>query len=53
MPIEIRELVIRTTVTDDAPPPARRQVDLGEAKREIIEACLEEVWEKIERKTSR
>ena len=53
MPIEIRELVIRTTITDEAPPSARRSVDLGEAKREIIEACLEEVWEKLERKTKR
>ena len=53
MPIEIRELVIRTTVTDDAPPPAQRQADLGEAKKEIIEACLEEVWEKLERRTKR
>ena len=52
MPIEIRELVIRTTVTDDAPP-AQRQADLGEAKKEIIEACLEEVWEKLERRTKR
>ena len=53
MPIEIRELVIRTTVTDDTPSPAQRQVDLGEAKKEIIEACLEEVWEKLERRTKR
>lgn len=53
MPIELRELVIRTTIvsgTPSTPPPPK---PLAEAKREIITACLDQVWEKLQRKAER
>lgn len=53
MPIEIRELVIRTTVVTGRQPQPARPIDLGEAKREIIAACLEAVSDKLERPTQR
>lgn len=53
MPIELRELVIRTTIvsgTPPAPPPAEPE---EETRRAIIAACLDQVWEKLERKAER
>ncbi len=53
MPVEIRELVIKTTVTDAAAPPAAQPMDRPEALREIVAACVEEVLDKLERQSER
>ncbi len=53
MPIEIRELVIRTTVTEASSPQRDAQINLSEVKREIIAESIEEVREKLNRKAER
>jgi len=53
MPVEIRELVIKTTVTETPSPRHEPPVDLAQVKREIVAACVEEVYEKLNRKAER
>ena len=53
MPIEIRELVIRTTVVPEGRPQPAAPVDLGKAKREIIAACLEALRDQLVRQEER
>jgi len=52
MPIEIRELIIRSTISDEdteSPPEATPAAN----KREIIEDCVEQVLEILKRKEER
>jgi hypothetical protein len=54
MPIEIRELIIRTHVTDEDL--ARKKKETRSVKwneKEIIERCVEKVMRKLDRKTER
>lgn len=57
MPVEIRELVIKTTIhenkeiNDDSV--VNQIVDPNKLKKQIIEECVEVIMEKLERKTRR
>lgn len=54
MPIEIRELIIRTHVTDEDM--ARKKKDTPSIRwneKEIIERCVEKVMRKLDRKKER
>jgi len=57
MPIEVRELVIKATVTQDASPgasPGGETVNNAvPEKEEIINACVEKVLEILKQKTER
>ncbi len=53
MPIEVRELVIRTRI-DPAPPPARGAADAPARSREaIVEECVERVLEQLKLRRER
>jgi Family of unknown function (DUF5908) len=54
MPIEIRELIIRTHVTDeDMARKKKEKPALQWNEKEIIERCVEKVMRKLERKKER
>ncbi|MBF9222669.1 DUF5908 family protein [Hymenobacter ruricola] len=59
MPIEIRELVIKVTVQDDArpaqPPPAGGLggPDLQRWQQELTRACVQEVLDELSRRAER
>jgi hypothetical protein len=54
MPIEIRELIIRTHVTDEDLAQKKREVpSLKWNEKEIIERCVEKVMRKLDRKKER
>lgn len=52
MPIEIRELIIRSTISDEAgESPGEKAPAVN--KREIVEDCVEQVLEILKRKEER
>ncbi|NOS91598.1 MAG: hypothetical protein HOP30_06725 [Cyclobacteriaceae bacterium] len=54
MPIEIRELIIRTHVTDDDHFRKKRETPVAKwNEKEIIERCVEKVLRKLDRKKER
>ena len=58
MPIEVRELVIKATITEDgnrnqAPAPAVNTNNNVSANEEIITACVEKVLEILKEKNAR
>jgi hypothetical protein len=61
MPIEIRELVIKVTVQDDASPgvgvgpvaPAAPPPNLRHWQQELTQACVREVLAELRRRTER
>lgn len=55
MPLEIRELHIKTTVGDDRKADADRQQGLRreESREALVAECVEQVLEILERKTER
>jgi hypothetical protein len=61
MPIEIRELVIKVTVQDDATPgggagplaPAAPPPDLRHWQQELTQACVREVLSELRRRAER
>lgn len=52
MPIEIKELHIRINVSNDAGQPAASAAPAN-SKEEIIEACVEQIMEILDRKEER
>lgn len=57
MPIEIRELVIKTTVNENKEvhedPNVEHNVDPNKLKKDIINECVEVIMRKLERKDRR
>ena len=53
MPIEIRELNIKATVSDEQPTQARQNIDLKAFKQKLLAECVEEVLQIIEEKKDR
>lgn len=53
MPIEIRELVIRVSVTEAQPKEQDREAALAALKRDILEACEEKMEEIARRELER
>lgn len=57
MPIEIRELIIKTTITENAPEANQKngvsRHELEKIKTEIMDFCLEKIDEKIGRRKDR
>lgn len=56
MPIEIREVVIKTTMIDDKalnPQIEDIKMQLRRLKREILEECIDEILEHIENNSDR
>ncbi|MGB1241742.1 MAG: DUF5908 family protein [Chitinophagales bacterium] len=55
MPIEIRELVIKTTIEDGTQKSdlSKQSINLAAFKERVIEECMEKVIELIERKAER
>jgi hypothetical protein len=56
MPIEIREVVIKTTMIDDRslnPEIEEIKRQLRQLKKEVVEECLDEIWEQIENDSDR
>ena len=54
MPIEIRELIIRTHITDEGLPSKKLVGNLQSYnEREIIERCVEKVLRKLNKKGER
>jgi hypothetical protein len=53
MPIEIRELVIKATITDEEKKKGSVGVIDDEQKEEIIIACLEQIFDILKEKEER
>ncbi len=54
MPIEIRELIIRATVSEHAESDARPELEnTGKKRAELILECVEQVIEILKQKTER
>lgn len=57
MPVEIRELVIKSTIHENKEinydSVVNQIVDPNKLKKQIIEECVEVIMEKLERKTRR
>lgn len=59
MPIEIRELIIKTTIVDKGPvnPSGRSQAvskqDLEKLKKEILEFCMDKLDDKLNKQKER
>ena len=53
MPIEIRELVIKATVTPAAPPPGLGAAALAQLRQEVIAACQERLHAQLARDQQR
>jgi hypothetical protein len=53
MPIEIRELVIKVTITPDSQPVAPADISLEKIKKQIIRECVEQVIIKLDKRAER
>lgn len=53
MPLEVRELVIKVTIEQDAPTPPSDEKALLAIKRAIIRECVEEVLVKLDKQAQR
>ena len=53
MPIEIRELVIRTHVTDEPGAKRTQAKDMKINEKEIIERCVEKILRRLNKKAER
>jgi len=54
MPVEVRQLIIKATVTSDSNAGAKAPgPEAGQASQEIIKACIEKVMEIIREKNGR
>jgi hypothetical protein len=57
MPVEIRELVIKSTINENKEvnddPNVNHSVNADKLKKQIIEECVEVIMEKLERKARR
>lgn len=54
MPLEIRELVIRTTIeTEPRPAATAAAADLQQLKKEVVRECLERLAAQHRKKTER
>jgi len=56
MPIELRELVIKTSVKENATPHKTAQLgvkELAKLKQELIEACVEKVLTEMKKERER
>lgn len=57
MPVEIRELVIKSTINENKEvnndPNVEHSVNPNKLKKQIIEECVDIIMEKIERKSRR
>lgn len=53
MPIEIRELVIRTHITDEPGVKRTQSKDIKINEKEIIERCVEKVLRRLNKKGER
>jgi uncharacterized protein DUF5908 len=53
MPLEIRELVVKVTIEENAVQPDTDETRLRQLKQSIIRECVEEVLMKLENMQSR
>ena len=53
MPVEIRELVMKARVTEEANSQARESFDPESLKHEILEQCLEVIREALDSQAER
>ena len=53
MPIEIRELVIKVTITPDNQPVNQQNNSLEAIKKQIIRECTEQVIKKLDKRAER
>ena len=53
MPIEIRELVIKVTVTPENQPAMQQNVSLEAIKKQVIRECTEQVIIKLDKRAER
>jgi hypothetical protein len=53
MPIEIRELVIKVTITPDNQPVLSADISLEKIKKQIIRECVEQVIAKLDKRAER
>jgi len=53
MPVEIRELVIRATVTEPAPGQPKLELLLARLKAELLDECLSRLNERATRASER
>jgi hypothetical protein len=54
MPIEIRELVIKVTITPDGQQPAASSdISLEKLKKQMIKECVEQVIIKLDKRAER
>jgi hypothetical protein len=54
MPIEIRELVIKVTITpDNRQPVPASDISIEKIKRQIIRECVDQVIIKLDKRTER
>jgi hypothetical protein len=54
MPVEIKELIIRTNIISDDPRPSRDRNLINEKQlRQIVDSCVDRVLKSIERKNDR
>lgn len=54
MPVEIKELIIRTNIISDDVPDQRSDMTLSKKQmRDIIDSCVGQVIKKMERKNER
>lgn len=53
MAVEIRELVIKTTVSDKKPEGTENRADVSSALSDLVERCVEEVLKILKREKER
>ena len=53
MAVEIRELVIKTTVSDKEPGETGKRADVSSARPDLVERCVEEVLKILKREKER
>jgi hypothetical protein len=53
MPIEIRELVIKVTITPDNQPALSPDVSMEKIKKQIIRECVDQVIIKLDKREER
>lgn len=53
MPIEIKELIIRATVEDQAKKPGKDKQKPGEDNSQLVEECVEQVLEILRKERER
>ena len=53
MAVEIRELVIKTTVSDKKPEETVNRADVSSARPDLVQCCVEEVLKILKREKER